>query len=232
MKRIKASNILIITVIVLLFGYILFIIIAEYNIVKKYQDKEAEGIDLLTATNAMALPHFSTVVVTGQNSLQIKKDNSYRISVSANNANFLVKNDTLWVQSVAIVGAPDLKNIIAHDKAVVYARVDADYLNILTDNNAMVVFKDSRISYLRASCSDKSKIIMSNTPVQKLSLKLIDKAKAKLLTTIDTLTGYTESNTNLTISQVKYKDIKIDGNLTKVEITHSNSPFKVEIENH
>ncbi len=231
MKRIKTSNLLVIIVILLLFSYMVGIVIASYSILKKHKDNEIQGIDFLTATNAMTLPPFSTIVVSGQNSIQIRQDTSYKMGSSSHSVSYKIKNDTLWINCDATIGVPELKSILAKDRSVVYAMINTSCLHIQSGDKATIVIKDSKIDNLLVKSYDNSKIVVSNTPIHKVNLQLMEHSKAKLLTTIDTLTGYTESRSSLTISEVKVKDIETNGSLTIMKLTHSTSPFQIEIEN-
>ena len=231
MKRIKTSNILIITSILIIFIYILGIVIAVHSVLKKYQNQQGGDMNFYNSHNTMQLTRFSTIVVSDHNSVKLSQDNSYKISTSSENISYRIHGDTLWVNCDAMVSAPVLNSIVANDNAVVYASLNIDTLNLYSDENATIILKDSRIKKLEINSSDKARIVVTNTPIGKANLKLMDGSKVKLLTTVDTLAGYTASGTSLTISQVKVKEIKTDGSLTIMKITHSVSPIQIEIEN-
>lgn len=231
MKRIKTSNILIITIILIIFIYMLGIVIAVHSVLKKYQNQEVEDMNFSNAYNTMDLTQFSTIVVSDHNSVKLSQGNNYKISTSSENVSYRIKGDTLWVNCDAIVTAPTPQSIVANDNAVVYASLNIDTLKLYSDENATIILKDSKIKNLEINSSGKARTIVTNTPIGKASLKLMEDSKAKLLTSIDTLAGYTGSGTSLIISQVKVKDIETNGSLTIMKLTRSVSPIQIEIEN-
>ncbi len=232
MTRIKTSNILIISAVLLILLYGLVIIFTGYRLLTKYQGKSNAEFNMTSATNSIKLPQFSTLIVSGQNAVKITGSQDYKIASSSTMISYKTRNDTLWTESSVYISAPRIKTIITTDQAVVHAKIHEDSLNIISHGKSKVIIRDSKISYIKAACDNNSKFSLINSPTQTLSILLGSYAKAVLLSPIDTLTGQTGENTSITIPSVKFRDININGKMTKVEITHSYSPFQIEIENH
>jgi len=216
MKRIKTSNLIIILIFLLIISYLTFVALYGYLAIKNYHQQNSKELNTHTFDNLISLPKFNTIVINGHKSILIKNDSSNSISFSSN-ADFEIKNDTLWLKNSAIVSTANLKTLITHeDPRIRLKNFNQSKLNIYAKDNASISIDESKISFVNANFEDKSDFSIKNSQIQSIKLTLKDKAHASLLIPIDTLAGYTEKKTKLILNKVNFKNIDINGYVSEI----------------